>query len=58
MRIRKENIEIDLIQTEKGPVADSCTCGQELPDSRKSGELLHEVERLSAMKLLRGLKLG
>jgi hypothetical protein len=43
--MRKENIEADLIKTEKGPVADSCTHGQELPDSRKCGEMLHEVER-------------
>jgi hypothetical protein len=48
MRIRKENIETDPIKTEKGPVADSCVHGQELPDSRKS-ELLHEFERLSSV---------
>jgi len=53
MRIRKESIETDLIRTEKGPVAESCTRGQELPDSRNSGELLHEVERFSSAKLLK-----
>jgi hypothetical protein len=58
MRTRKENIETDLIKTEKGPVADSCIHGQELPDSRKRGELLHEVERLSSVKLRTGLTAG
>lgn len=53
MGIRKESIETDLIRTEKEPVADSCTRGQELLDPRKSGELLHEVERLSSVKLLK-----
>ena len=55
MRIQKENIETDLIKTEKRLVADSCIHGQELPDSRKSGELLREVERLSSVKLPTGL---
>jgi hypothetical protein len=58
MRIRKESIETDLIKTEKGPVADSCVHGQEIPDSRKSGQLLHEVERLSSVELLRDLTAG
>jgi hypothetical protein len=49
MRIWKENTERDLIKREKGPVAGSCVQLQELPDYRKSGELLHEVERLSVI---------
>ena len=58
MRIWKENNETDLTKTEKEPAADSCVHFQELPVPRKSGELLHEVERLSSVKLLRDLTAG
>jgi hypothetical protein len=58
MRIWKENIKRDPIKTEKKPVADSCVHGQEVPDCRKSEELLHEFERLSFVKLLKGLTAG